>query len=220
MRGPADETVGVDFRVDLLKEARDLTLEIIEKAAEQIRPGHSESDARAIIEEIQNSAEVERTWHAPQIRFGKNSTLPFGKPGLKDQVLGENDIYFLDLGLVFRDHEGDVGRAFVTGNDPEKVRCAKDAQVIWNEVRAFWKENKVTGAELYEFAKQCAMKRDWILNLDKANGHRIADFPHAARARGSIEGWEGTPAANRWILEIQIMHPSGEFGAFYEDLLN
>jgi methionyl aminopeptidase len=53
-----------------------------------------------------------------------------------------------------------------------------------------------------------------------ADDHRIADFPHAARTRGSIEGFEQTPAPNRWILEIQIRHPSKTFGAFYEDLLN
>lgn len=220
MRGPADESVGLSFRVDLLKEARDLTLKVIETAAADFQPGMSEEEAKSLIEQIQASMGVERSWHAPQIRFGKNSTLPFGKPGIKDQTLAENDIYFLDLGLVYKEHEGDVGRAFTIGDDPEKIRCTKDVGTIWSEVRNHWKENKVTGAELYEFAKQSAQKRDWILNLEKANGHRIADFPHAARARGSIEEWNGTPAANRWILEIQIMHPSGEFGAFYEDLLN
>lgn len=31
---------------------------------------------------------------------------------------------------------------------------------------------------------------------------------------------EKAPTANRWILEIQIRHPSRNFGAFYEDLLS
>jgi hypothetical protein len=27
------------------------------------------------------------------------------------------------------------------------------------------------------------------------------------------------PSADVWILEVQIRHPSREFGAFYEDIL-
>jgi hypothetical protein len=59
-----------------------------------------------------------------------------------------------------------------------------------------------------------------VLSLKKAAGHRIADFPHTARRRGSIEKLEYIPATNRWILEIQIRHPEKPFGAFFEDLLN
>ena len=78
----------------------------------------------------------------------------------------------------------------------------------------------MTGEELYKFAEECAVARGWRLSLQKANGHRISDFPHVARIRGSIEGFLEKPSANRWILEIQIRHPSKAFGAFYEDLLN
>ena len=70
------------------------------------------------------------------------------------------------------------------------------------------------------FAQNCAKSYGWILSLEKANGHRISDFPHAARIRGNIEEFDSTPAPDRWILEIQIRHPTRPFGAFYEDLLS
>lgn len=59
-----------------------------------------------------------------------------------------------------------------------------------------------------------------IGNDPEINGHRISDFPHIAKRRGSVEGFEQTPQANRWILEIQIRHKVFPYGAFYEDLLN
>ncbi|PIS10460.1 MAG: hypothetical protein COT73_09210 [Bdellovibrio sp. CG10_big_fil_rev_8_21_14_0_10_47_8] len=96
----------------------------------------------------------------------------------------------------------------------------KQSEKIWHEVRDYWSNRGVSGRELYLFAETRAQKYGWILSLQKANGHRIADFPHAARSRGSIEGFEKSPAQNRWILEIQIRHPEKEFGAFYEDLLS
>ena len=37
-----------------------------------------------------------------------------------------------------------------------------------------------------DFATAAAHSRGWLLSLTKANGHRIADFPHVAKARGSI----------------------------------
>lgn len=220
MLGHTNETVGEQFNTDLLRRARDKTLAVIQETAAIIRPGMSENDVKKIIQEVQTNLGATRTWHPPQVRFSANTLLPFGVPGKENQILSEDDIYFLDIGPVFEGHEGDVGRPFAVGSDPEKLRCCQDAEAIWHEVRNHWQEKRVTGAELYKFAEACTERRGWKLSLQKANGHRIADFPHAARIRGSIEGFEQTPATDRWILEIQIRHPEKPFGAFYEDLLN
>lgn len=215
-----DESVGTEFSVDAIKTARDLTLAVISEAAQNIKPGDSESYARELVKQIQQRLGAPKSWHPPQIRFGENTLLPFGVKGSDDIVLKENDIFFIDIGPIFNGHEGDVGRAFAVGQDLEMQKCCKDVAEIWFEVRNYWFEKNVSGSELYKFAKTCAENRGWILSLKEANGHRIADFPHSAKARGSIEGFENTPSANRWILEIQIRHPRRPFGAFYEDLLN
>ena len=220
MRGTADETVGVNFDVDLLRAARDRTLDLINEVSALIEPGVSERDALAWVTEIQEQMSAERSWHAPQVRFGPHTLLPFGEKPAENWILQDNDIYFLDLGPVFAQHEGDVGRAFVVGDDSEHHRCVQDVEKIWHEVRTHWKTTGVSGADLYRFAHERARTTGWILALNQANGHRIADFPHAVRGRGSIEGFEQTPLSDRWILEIQIRHPSLPFGAFYEDLLN
>lgn len=220
MLGPTNETVGQLFQVDLLRTARDSSLKVLEQLAQWIKPGTSELEAKEKLKEIQLALGSPKHWHPPQIRFGENTLLPFGKVGIENNRLKENDIFFLDIGPLFDDHEGDVGRTFTVGSDLEMKRCAVDVEEIWHEVRHHWFQQKPTGGKLYEFAKACAERRGWILTLEKANGHRISDFPHAIKIRGSIEGFEAVPASDRWILEVQIRHPSRPFGAFYEDLLN
>lgn len=215
-----NETVGGQFQNDLLKLARDKSLAVIMEVSSKIRPGMREIEAKELLQEIQTQRGAPKSWHPPQIRFGKNTLLAFGQKGQEDVVLQDNDIYFLDIGPIFENHEGDVGRPFVVGNSPEMEKCCKDACSIWHEVQAHWNATNASGKELYQMARKSAERYGWVLSLQKANGHRISDFPHAARMRGSIEELDKKPAANRWILEIQIQHPTEAYGAFYEDLLN
>ncbi|MES2857311.1 MAG: M24 family metallopeptidase [Bdellovibrionota bacterium] len=220
MTDEIDESVGTDFNRDLLRQASVKTLEVIERVASSLRPGSTEAETRKLVQVIQASLGAPKSWHPPQIRFGENTLMPFGEPGQENLTLKENDIFFLDIGAIFDGHEGDVARPFTVGNDTEMQKCCVEAKEIWIEVRNHWFETKVSGGELYEFAKKATEKRGWILSLHEANGHRIADFPHIARSRGNIQEFPGNPLPDRWILEIQIRHPSRKFGAFYEDLLN
>lgn len=220
MRGIASETVGENFQLDLLQIAQEKTLQVIQEMSSRVRSGMRETEARTLIVDLQKQMGAAKAWHPPQIRFGRNTILPFGRPSQDPMLLGDNDIYFFDIGPIFDQHEGDVGRTFVVGDDPEMRKCSRDAEVIWHEVRRLWQTEQITGPDLYAFASERAKFYGWKLNLEKANGHRIADFPHAARERGSIEEFPHKPAPNRWILEIQIRHPEREFGAFFEDLLN
>lgn len=220
MQGPTNESVGEFFSDALLMAARDKTLQVIQETAGRIRPGMTESETKKLLQEIQLKLGAPKSWHPPQIRFGENTLLPFGEKGQVDVPLKSDDIFFLDIGPIFDGHEGDVGRPFVLGDDPEMIRCCQDVEKIWHEVRQHWAQQNATGEALYRFAEQCAAKKGWVLAKNEANGHRISDFPHAARIRGSIEGFQNKPAANRWILEIQIRHPTRQFGAFFEDLLN
>lgn len=214
------ESVGEKFQLDLLKRARSKALDCLMEAAGKIKPGMTEEEARKIALDTLAAHGAGKSWHTPQIRFGENTVLSFGVPGKEGVRLQENDIFFFDFGPIFSDHEGDIGRPFAIGNDPDHHRCCEDAKAIWNETRRQWKTKKTTGVELYEFAAKRAEQRGWKLSLTDAGGHRISDFPHVAKARSSIDGNALVPAPNRWILEIQIRHPEKPFGAFYEDLLD
>lgn len=188
--------------------------------ASRVKVGMIESEVKGILQAVQEEMGAPKSWHPPQIRLGENTLLAFGQKGQENVPLKESDIFFLDIGPIFDGHEGDVGRTYALGNDAEMRRCCLDVEAIWHEVRAHWRQHRVTGPQLYQFATACAKARGWELCLEQANGHRIADFPHAVRNRGSIEAYADVPSADRWILEIQIKHPTRSFGAFYEDLLN
>lgn len=82
-----------------------------------------------------------------------------------------------------------------------------------------WRTEKVSGGDLYQYARAEAEKLGYQLNLQGANGHRIGDFPHHVFYKGSLQDFTETPQAERWILEIQIRHPKLPYGAFYEDML-
>jgi len=214
------ENVGESYQDDLIEKARAKTWDLVFALAKEVRPGHTEADLEEISKKLFAEFGVEKKWHPSKLRIGVNTLKSFREISEPDVVLKENDLFFIDIGPVFYGHEGDCGKTFVLGNNPEHGAIIKASEDIHNEVKVCWKETGKTGTELYEFAQGCAKKRGYIMTLQGANGHRIGDFPHAIHHKGNLIHFDKKPAANRWILEIQIRHPEKPFGAFYEDMLS
>ncbi|VVE26889.1 M24 family metallopeptidase [Pandoraea commovens] len=212
------EAVGTKYSVETMQRAQALTWEATEKIAAMIKPGMRESEAIAASKTLLGTLGMDRIWHPVLIRFGENTLRTFSERSDNDPVLGDDDIYFIDIGVVFGAHEGDCGFTRTTGSDPEMQRCADDAKRLFDIVHQHWRAEGVNGQALYEFAKAQAEAMGWVLNLD-IKGHRVSDFPHAIYKGGKLGDFEGTPNGGLWILEIQIAHPTRAFGAFYEDLL-
>lgn len=206
------------FSSEVFFEIRERTRQAVHRIAEQIQIGMVEEDANELAKATLRDFGTKQGWHPPYIRFGINTIKSYGtssEPGVK---LGENDIYFIDIGPVWQGYEGDAGETFVTGNDSELKQCAADVRQVFETVAQAWKERKLTGQELYQFAEQTAKDLGWILNLD-LSGHRLSDFPHDVHYDGSLADITFHPAPKLWVLEVQIRHPDKPFGAFYEDLL-
>ncbi|KAB2970218.1 M24 family metallopeptidase [Zoogloea sp.] len=212
------EGVGPAFDPERLLHVRTLTRQAIQRIAAAIQPGMFEEDAVEMARDLLAEAGMLRGWHDVYVRFGSNTTKTFGAPSDPGVVLGEDDLFFIDIGPVLQDWEGDGGDSFVTGRDPDKARCAADARAIFHEVRHKWLSERATGRALYDYAVSCAAARGWVLNMD-LSGHRIADFPHAAIHEGPLAGADFPPSRLLWVLEIHIRHPSEAYGAFFEDLL-
>ncbi len=130
----------------------------------------------------------------------------------------DRGIFFVDIGPVWDGHEGDAGDTFVVGDDPEMVACAEAARALWHDVSRRWREDGLGGKALYAYAVEQASAAGWRLNLD-IKGHRVSDFPHAIYRAGNLGDFADCPNTGLWILEIQIAHPTRDFGAFYEDIL-
>ncbi|MBN3727005.1 aminopeptidase P family protein [Burkholderia sp. Ac-20379] len=212
------QAVGARFSMDAMRHARAMTWRAVDEMADEIRPGMRESEANARCKVLLGELGMDRLWHPVLIRFGANTLKTFKQQPEGDPVLGEHDIFFVDLGVVWQGHEGDAGATFVVGGDAEQQACAQAAKTVFDEVEAHWRGTGAGGAALYQYAAERAEAHGWRLNVD-IKGHRVSDFPHAIYKAGNLGDYDGVPASGLWVLEIQIAHPSRPFGAFYEDLL-
>ncbi|MGA0602618.1 M24 family metallopeptidase [Caulobacter sp. KR2-114] len=215
----AQEFVGAAFSLQKMVRARDLTFEAVRRIAARIVPGTTEGRGDEIALEELTAMGMDRLWHRNVIRFGAGTLETFHGDFRPDYVLQANDIFFVDLGVVWDGHEGDAGETFVVGDDPEMAACADTAKALWHEVADRWKGGTgLTGQALYDFARDRAEALGWRLNWE-VKGHRVSDFPHAIYKAGDLGDLDAPPTTGLWILEIQIAHPTRPIGAFYEDLL-
>lgn len=212
------EAVGEAFSLAAMLKARDLTFEAVRRIGAGIHPGMTEGRGNALAQEILEAMGMERLWHRNVIRFGPDTTKTFMGEFTPDYVLQANDIFYVDLGVVWDGHEGDAGDTFTVGDDPEMAACAQAARDLWAEAAGRWRDEGLTGAALYAFVEARAQAMGWRLNWE-VKGHRVSDFPHAIYKAGALGAFEQTPATGLWILEIRIAHPTRPIGAFYEDLL-
>lgn len=212
------EIVGAAFTEDGMLLARQKTREAVNVIASRVHPGMVEEDAVAMAQQVLEELGMEHSWHPIRVRFGSNTTKAMRDPSVPNVVLGDNDIFFIDLGPRVDLWEGDGGATFVVGKDAIYARCAKDAETVFHAARRAWNNDKLTGAALYDYANEVARTLGWRLNFDLP-GHRVSDFPHAAMYSGKLAHLESTPTPLRWILEIHLCDPDMQFGAFFEDML-
>ena len=206
------------FSIEKMQETRGKAQQAVSRIAAQVQAGMLEEDANKMVIETLREMGATKAFHKPYIRFGSNTTKTFGAdsdPGIR---LGEDDIFFIDVGPVWEEYEGDAGDSFLTGSNPELKRCALDARRIFDAVAKKWSTEKATGVELYHYAEQMAKELGWVLNLD-LGGHRLGDYSSAEHYEGPLSEISFHPSPNVWMIEIHIRHPEQQFGAFYEDLL-
>lgn len=217
------EAFGSDFTLEEVREnllkAQQKTWEFVKELSGLIVSGMNEKEAIAVCDQLYIRHGIEKKWHKNRIRFGANTLLAFKDTSDPDRILKDDDIYFIDIGPVVDGFEGDCGDTIVLGNDPEKLACAKAARELFRRTQTQWRNEGLSGEELYKWATLEAERMGWVLNLNLA-GHRVSEFPHALHHKGSLNALDFTPALGLWILEIQIRHPEKAFGAFYEDILN
>jgi methionyl aminopeptidase len=212
------EATGDKFSVQPFLEMRQRTRRAVNDIASRVKVGMVEEDARAMARDVLADGGMRKGWHHIIVRFGPNTTKDFMEPSDKGVVLGPDDIFFVDIGPVHGDHEGDGGDTFVFGSDPDHHRAKADVRVIWDDVRDRWFRDGLTGRELYDYAEKKCADKGWRLNRD-LSGHRLSEFPHSVHYDGAMATVDFRPAPLLWVLEIAIIHPERKFGAFYEDLL-
>jgi Xaa-Pro aminopeptidase len=213
------EATGANFDQNLQRGAQRRAWETLARAAALIEPGMDDVDGKAVVDQAIMDSGAQRLWHASQVRFGPNTMLPFGQIPAMPHVLQPDDIFFLDIGPCYDDHEGDVGRGFTLGEMPNYKALIEDSKAVFEAVKAHWLVGGCTGQELYDFARKQAAARGRTLALEGAAGHRIGDFPHRIHHSGKLKDFGKTPSPDLWILEIHLVDRALQAGAFYEDML-
>lgn len=206
------------FNLETYMEARKLAQKIVLLTASQFDVGMTEDDGMRILDELCDNFGVERKWHPHKFRIGKNTIKSFREKSEKDVVLQENDIYFIDIGLVINGHEGDYGQTFTVGQNIEYANCQKACREVFYELQDLWKKEDLSGEDLYKKGEELAKSKGYILN-PKMDGHRLGDYPHGLFYKGSLSNFDKKPVENLWVLEVLIRHPEKDFGAFFEDIL-
>jgi Xaa-Pro aminopeptidase len=211
------ENVGSAFNLDLYLKARAQTIEAVQKTAARIKPGMTEAEGVIVLNDELKALGIEKFWHPTKFRMNSNTTKNF-RDTSEDVVLKDSDLFFIDIGPVFYNHEGDYGETFVIGNDEVHLKLKEATKTIFNKTQEAWKTKKLTGAELYAFAAGEAEKYHLKLNTNMY-GHRLGDFPHALHFKGKLGSLDFSPAVHLWVLEIHLLDEKNNRGAFFEDIL-
>jgi methionyl aminopeptidase len=212
---------GIDSKYSqhLAETARTRTWQAVVDIAAMIKPGMTEKQAIREANEYFASHGVKKFWHRTHIRFGTSTVLSFDDPYSEHVVLGEEDIFFIDVGPVWDGVEGDCGDTFVVGSNPNHLKLKCDVRILFDRMRDIWRDTRVSGSELYRRALKEVESMGYLLHPSYVKGHRLSEFSHAKYTKTSVADLDFCPAPERWVLEFQICDRSLKYGAFIEDLL-
>jgi hypothetical protein len=212
------ESTGDNFDSAKLLVARKTVIKATKEIAGQIEVGMNAQDGLDIIGKVLKEYECERTWHPHKFRIGLDTIKTFREKPNFDIRLKENDLFFLDIGPVFDGHESDYGNTYSLGENKDYTKISNDVVSIFSDIEAIWKRQGLTGEELYGRAAEITKDYGYEFDLGM-QGHRISDFPHALQCKKDLGEIEVCPSSDLWVLEVHIVHPSKNYGAFFEDII-
>jgi Xaa-Pro aminopeptidase len=197
-----------------------------------IIPGKTE---KKLCDEIAQIAKeefgVENHWGKKIVRTGVNTLEPYiANP--PDLTIQEDDILFFDFHPVFDGWEADLGRTYVLGSNPLKLKIKKDVETAWHEACAwYFKQDKLTGAEYFNYATELAKRYGYEFGNAIA-GHIVGHYPHEQpedpndlcldihpENHSDILQLDKHGNKRHWMLELHFVDKKNDIGAFFEQLL-
>jgi Xaa-Pro aminopeptidase len=174
---------------------------------------------------------VEKHWGKKIVRTGINSLQPYVADP-PDLVIQKDDILFFDFHPVFEGWEADLGRTYVLGNDPLKLKIKKDVEAAWHEGNAwYFQQDKLTGVEFFNYTTDLAKRYGYEFG-NAISGHIIGSFPHEQPNdpndlcldvhpdnHADILQLDKHGNKRHWMLELHFVDRKNSIGAFFEQLL-
>ncbi len=212
------------------KKAKDLFHVVENKGL--IVAGKTEKElSDEIVQIALNEFGIHEHWHKKIVRTGINTLQPFiaDPPNLTIQ---KDDILFFDFHPVFEGWEADLGRTYVLGNDPLKIKIKKDIKEAWQIANDWYFEQpNLTGAEFFNYVNSLTKKYGYEFGNAIA-GHIVGPYPHEqpddpndlcldVHPDNHVDILQLDKNGNQrhWILELHFVDRKNNIGAFYEQLL-
>jgi Xaa-Pro aminopeptidase len=229
---PTLETTMNDTRQKLLA-AQHKTKELFALVERRglIVAGKAESELNAeIVKLAKDYFGMQEHWHKKIVRAGINTLQPYSA-NPPDRIIQEDDIVFLDFGPNVDGWETDLGRTYVVGNNPLKLKMKRDVEAAWQEANTWYaKQSSLTGAEFFNYVVALATRYGYEFGGDIV-GHIIGHYPHEQPNpmdlsldahpdnHVSILSLDKQGNKRHWMLEIQFVDKKNGIGGFYEQLL-
>jgi Xaa-Pro aminopeptidase len=174
---------------------------------------------------------VENHWGKKIVRAGINTLQPYAADPT-DLVIKDDDILFFDFHPVFEGVEADLGRTYVLGNDPLKLKIKKDIETAWHEANDwYFKQPHLTGAGYFNYVTSLTKRYGYEFGNAIA-GHIVGRFPHEqpddpndlcldVHPDNPADIFELDKYGNKrhWMLELHFVDRANNIGAFFEQLL-
>lgn len=174
---------------------------------------------------------IENHWHKKIVRAGMNTLQPFiaDPPNL---VIQKDDIVFFDFHPIYQGFEADLGRTYILGNDPLKLKLKKDVEAAWYEANAwYFKQTSLTGAAYFKYITDLTKRYGYEFGNAIA-GHIVDHYPHEQPDDPKDVCFDVHPDNHtdilqldkhgnkrHWMLELQFVDRTNNIGAFFEQLL-
>lgn len=191
-------------------------------------------DENTLNEEIFHLAKelfnIEKHWHKRIVRSGENTLHPY-KINPPNRVFLADDILFFDFGPIIEKWEADLGRTYVIGTNPLKLKLKSDIEKAWQETKEWVdSQTELAASKLFAFATNKAIEYGWEFGGEIA-GHLIGEFPHEKLESGNyclyvhpdnetdLYAKDENGNERHWILEMHFIDKLNMIGGFYEQLL-
>src|SRR6186713_498230 len=210
--------------------AEQKTKELFDAVAESglIIPGKSEQELTGeIVKLAHDDFGIDQYWHKKIVRTGASTLHPYnGNP--PGRIIQKDDILFLDFGPIVEGWEADLGRTYVIGNDPLKLRLKRDVELAWHEAQAWHaQQTSLTGAASFTYVTDLAKRYGYEFGGEIA-GHIVDHYPHE-QLNPDDWGLDIHPDNHtdilqpdkqgndrHWILEIHFIDKTNNIGGYIE----
>jgi len=217
-----------------LIHAQNISIELFNAIEENnlIVPGKTEEQLNTEVCDLAfQKFGIEKHWHKKIVRSGIN-TLAIYPDNPPNRVIHKDDILFIDLGPIVEGYEADIGRTYVVGKDPNKLKLKRDVESAWYEIREWYQQQtKLKASDLFNYAVLKAKRFGWEFGGEIA-GHIVGKYPHEQPEdpksleldihpdnHDNIFLLDANGNPRHWILELQFIDKENEIGGYFEQLL-